>query len=135
MQTDVRVQLAEARLSEELYRSIRESDSICPREADDALNDASRAVVEAMKRAHGEAWLVRINTYDEETKHLVKAPSEDTLCNFSGDAVIPRFDEALQHLLQARKNAEYKGVAADKYRVDQINDRIKELGGAFLFWS
>lgn len=137
-QVDKTLDEARVMMLHELERSFREGDG-WPVEADHDLNDAHRALVDAMAKAHGgECWLGRINLYGAErhgaSPYLWKW--DGTLVrNFSCAFAVPRHDAELERLIRERDDAPYITTAADAVRVDAIFDRITALGGHHLFWT
>ena len=131
--------LAEARraLAREVRRGMREGGGSLP-EADDDINDASRAVVRFMAAERGEAWLGKINLYGNE-RHggaLVMWQWDGTsVYNFGADFVCPTHDAELERLIHERDAAPYTTTAADAARVDAILARLEEVGGIHLYWT
>ncbi|GAC1475597.1 MAG: hypothetical protein PVSMB8_00310 [Vulcanimicrobiaceae bacterium] len=125
------VKAAAARNGLELARSIREGDGWTT-EADNALNDSSRALVHAMADEHGQAWLGKINRYNSAKDPIVWKWDESIVYNFSADFVLPCDDAELARMIEAHGGQPFKGA---RERVDAIIDRIKALGGHLLVWS
>jgi hypothetical protein len=142
--------LAEAtrRLTDCLFESIRRGGGHHPEEADPVLNDASRAVVEAMAAANGgECRLGRVNLYkgqpdDDDGLHeplhwetpLWKWTGKP-VCNFGASFVVPRYDAELERLIRDRDAAPYTTTATDYERVTVIQERLDTIGGLNLHWS
>ena len=142
--------LAEAtrRLTACLFESIRRGGGFHPEEADPILNEASRAVIEAMAAANGgECWLGRVNLYkgwpeDDDGQHeplhwttpLWKW-TENPVCNFGASFVVPRYDADLERLIRERDIAPYTTTATDCERVTVIHARLDAVGGVNLHGS
>lgn len=126
---------ADVALGLELRRSMREGGGT-PRESDSALNDASRALVQAMHEAHGEAWLGKINLYHgDEGKPCVWKWDGRIVHTFSAAFVLPARDEEVERLIIERATSRYCGTAADADAVHAIIERVEAAGGKLLFWS
>lgn len=128
---------ARAELAREAARSAREGGGL-PTEADDAVNNASRRVVDAVHAAHGQAWLGQINLYGEDrgmADRVLRRWDESPVLNFEAAFVVPGYDDELVRLIIERDVAPYTSMAADVPRVDAITQRIAELGGALLIWT
>jgi hypothetical protein len=110
-------------------RSVRMSDSFCPCEADDDLNESAIQVIEAMKQEHGEAWIIAPNT----GKYFKAA--DDNIYIFCGCYVVPKYDDGLNQLVQDRLEADYTGTKDDSERVARIQLAVEEIGGASICWS
>jgi hypothetical protein len=125
-------------LRAELARSVADG-GFLPVEGDDALNDASRAVVDSYEVG---CWLGRINEYQTDPKFGTRENvawkwAGDTVRNFSATWVIhgDRDITALVDLIRERTRAPYTGTGADRKRVDEIFAEVGRLGGATLEWS
>lgn len=136
------VQEAHGKLSREFMRGVRECGG-WPGESDDEINDASRAVVEAMRAEHGQAWLGKINLYDADRVKNGGGRPEQVLWkwdgslvhNFEACFVAPCFDAELVRLIVERDAAPYTGTREDCARIEAITDRINAIGGVNLFWT
>lgn len=131
------VQDSKTKLAREVARGLREGDGCLP-EADASVNNASRAVIQAMHNEHGQAWLGKINLHGDERHggHPVICKWDGGLVyNFGAEFVLSYFDAELQRLIQERDDAPYTSVAADVPRVNAIMARIKSLGGVLLIWT
>lgn len=109
----------------------------CFVEADGDLNDASRAVVGAMRKTHGQAWLGIVNRYrdDGDKPWIWQYDPAEGLYNFGASFVLPAYDAELERLLRERHEAEYTDVGADGRRIQAIHLRIEAVGGVSLCWS
>jgi len=77
----------------------------CLPESDNEINNASRNVVKAMHKDHGECWLGKINLYGDDKDKPEKALWKydgGTVYNFSSSFVVPCFDQELVDLILAR---------------------------------
>ncbi len=99
-------------------------------EADAPLNRAARGVIEAMRVESGSAWLVDVNVGTWTEWDGAEAPR-----NFCATHVLPRLDDHVRHLIDARLSAPYEGAETDRVRVDAIQDAIDAAGGQVLVWS
>jgi hypothetical protein len=129
------VKKTHAELSLAVARSARDNDG-WPSEANETINNASRAVVLAMFADHGAAWLGKINrARDERSGAPVWAWDGGLVYNFAADFVVPAFDAELARLILEREAAVYTSVADDAPRVYAILERVKAIGGLLLFWT
>lgn len=100
------------------------------------LNDLQRELIMAFEREHGQAWLGKINLYDEDKgQPIIWRYQGDLVRNFTARFVIDHFDLELHRLIIERSQAEYTGTRDDYKRVEQITARIHELGGEMLIWN
>jgi hypothetical protein len=90
----------------------------------------SQGLIASMKKVKGAAWLGKING---EGRRTLWEWDGGTLSAVGADFVLPRYDAELDALLVARYNAEYKGVANDAKWVEDILNRIDQLGGELLY--
>lgn len=106
-----------------------------PSEFERRLNELNRFLIEAFAKEKGEAWLGRVNRYEEDRgkPYLVKYEGQKVY-NFEYTFIVPCHDKELITLIKEREGAEYTGTCEDAPRVTKILDRIKELGGASLVW-
>jgi hypothetical protein len=128
-------------LTHEFVRALHEGDGCLP-EADEAINNASRRVVEAMREEHGEAWLGQINLSEGDRVRNGGKPEAamwrwdgGLVYNFGSSFVLPRFDAELLKMILERDTAPYTGGAEDAPRLQKITDRVREIGGHTLVWS
>jgi hypothetical protein len=129
--------LAEAKraLAQELVRGLKEGDGWLP-EADDDINDASRAVVQFMATEHGHAWLGEINLEGDARRLPIMWQWDGTpVHNFGASFVCPQQDAELERLIRERHDAPYTGTKEDATRVDAIRARLKAIGGVHLHWT
>lgn len=120
------VKEASERLGRELARIRAEGHDTIP-EADSRVNDASRAIVDAMAKEHGEAWLALVNPRNGE-ESLWKWDGS-TVYNFGADMVLPCDDAELRRLLAAfRQKSSIMEIKA-------IHDRLSTIGGQLLIWG
>jgi hypothetical protein len=112
-------------------------------EADGALNNSTRHLIEAMRTDKGSAWLGYVNLHDERRfKNGNTDPSKaywkwdgGLVYNFGADFVAPVFDQVLFDLIRERDLTTYTSVAADVPHVRAIHERIAAIGGLLLMWS
>ena len=122
----------------ELIRSIRESESFTPCEADDKLNDSTHNLINAMVNHHGTIYLGNISLHGAERGKmpvLRKYPDNDIVYNFQHSFAVPTDDEELKQLIHKRDTTPYTGTIQDGKLVDEIFNRIEKLGGTYLTWS
>ena len=55
--------------------------------------------------------------------------------NFEYDFCLPVNDDIIQYMIQDRDRTPYTGTTDDYKRLDNIQNRIDELGGELLFRS
>ena len=125
-------------LGQEIRRAHVDGDGSMP-EADAGVNDASRRMIEAVKREHGSAWLYKINLHGEERGNEHEAAFEwdgsSPIYNFGCDAVAPFRDAELVGLIMARDAGPYTSVRDDVPRVNAIMDRIRAIGAHLVIWT
>lgn len=102
-------------------------------EFDKRINDYSRQTIEAMKAEKGQAWLLKINRYKDETEkpYLVEYTGQD-IYNFEYTAVIPVNDSEIIEMLKYYETLKF-GDGIMTY-IEKITKRIYDLGGVNLFW-
>jgi len=98
-------------------------------------NKISRAIVRAVLREKGEAWLWQINPYNGDADVIVRKYEKGMVYNFGASLVTPRYDSKLEQLIIDRLAAEYTGTKDDLVRVNEIMARAGEVGASHLFWS
>lgn len=126
---------ANKNLNAAVAQSCREGDGWCL-EADDRVNDASRDVVTAMRDKHGQAWLGRINIYEQDRgKPVMWEWDGELVRNFAASFVTPRYDADLVQEILDRHNAEYTGTKDDLRRITAIYNHVEAIGGASLLWT
>ena len=98
------------------------------RETDEKLNDQSRSIIEAYKEEYGDAVLAL--WYPNYGEERIMFPASDHNPNFCADIVLPSVDDRLRDLItELRAN----GYSSELF--DRIEERLKEIGAAYLFWS
>ena len=131
------VKRASVKLGLELARSLREGGGT-PVEADPSLNEASRRVVQAMRKKYDDAWLGEFNPSVKgvpiQKDLLWKWDGRDVL-NFEASFVVPKYDQLLVRMLLDRLTAKYTGTKDDAVRITAIQNRIRDLDGELLAWS
>ncbi len=118
-----------------LAEGIRANDGCLPCEADDNVNDASRALIDTALREHGSAWLGIVNRSGDHCQPWIWAWDGHPVENFGAAFVLPAHDAELERLLQERHAAPYTGVAEDARLVEGIMSRISAVGGFSLVWT
>jgi len=94
----------------------------------DAQNDRQREIIVAML-VKGEAWLAKLHG----GKGLCKYLGSHQLFNFSADLVVPQFDAELDQLVKEFQAMGWnKSAVANK--LNQISEKVKQLGGHELCW-
>jgi len=105
-------------------------------EANETWNDTQRRLILDTAAQHGQAWLGKINLYDNDKNNLVIWQwAGDVVYNFGCAFVIPAYDADLEKMILDRANAPYTGTAGDYPLVNAICNRIESLGGHCLVWS
>ena len=100
------------------------------------LNDLQRELVGACAHEWGEAWLGKVNLYQEDRGHPVICRWDGELVtNFGARFVLPSFDLVLERLIVARDAGPYRGSAVDYELVTEIHRRVAKLKGEFLIWN
>lgn len=111
----------------------------CLPEADEGINGASRTLIRAMHKEHGEAWLGNVNLHKrykgEEEAAMWKYNAEDAIYTFGAAFVAPRYDAELVRLIDERFDAPYMGTKEDYERIEKIYTRLAEIGGENLHWT
>lgn len=126
---------AEKRHLDKLFESARMGDG-WPCEADEALNNSCRGVVDAMAEEHGSCWLGKINLYREDRgRPCLWKWNGELVLNFSCAFVLPDYDAELEQLILTRSDAPYTTSADDLERINLITERIRAVGGMMLFWT
>lgn len=120
------VKEASERLGRELARIRAEGHDTIP-EADSRVNDASRAIVDAMAKEYGEAWLALMNPHKGEES--VWKWDGSTVYNSSADMVLPCDDAELRRLL-----ADFRQKSSIM-EIKAIHDRLAAIGGEILIWG
>ena len=97
------------------------------------INDTNRALIEAVHVHEGEAWLGKVNLYDDDGKQW-RFDYGATVWNCSADYVLPERNQEIEDMVIARDNAPYTGTKDDYERVKAIHEAIEEAGGYLLHW-
>lgn len=104
-------------------------------ESDEQYNDTNRALIQAAKAQHGQAFLGSFNYHGDRRIAVVegrKSPlweyTGQKLYNFCADFVVPCKDEQLAELIR-RWNSE-----GDARLVSKISNLVEQLGGFTLLW-
>lgn len=125
---------AKTHLANLVVQALKEND--CLPEASPEINDASRAVIEAMREEFGSAWLGNVNLYTpEDHKRVVWKHDGGLVHNFEAAFVMPTYDPETERLIRERAAAPYTGTAEDAPRIEAIHQRILLLGGVILYWT
>ena len=95
----------------------------------DAQNDRQREIIVAML-VKGEAWLAKLNGH----KGLWKYLGNEQIFNFGADLVVPQFDAELNQLIYDFQNMPVYGKTAVMQILNQISEKVKQLGGYELVW-
>lgn len=126
---------AKRELSNAAFEDLRDGDGWFT-ECNDDLNDKSRAVIRAYEVEYGEAWLVKVNLYNDQEVPMWKHDGRyGIVYNFSCCGVIPHYDAELERLILERKHTKYEGTGKDTVLINVIFDRMHELGGTSLIWT
>ena len=109
----------------------------CLPESHTPINDASRALIQAMFDAHGpEIGVGDFNPRQGFNPHRAADRADASLWhNFGIDFITPAWDATLREMLLERLMGPYRGVAADSIALDLIMERIDNLGGYTLVWT
>jgi hypothetical protein len=106
------------------------------------INEASRAVVDAMLQENGEAWLCIVNVYEDTPRCfdgkpvvLWKHTGDRIVRNFSASFVLPAYDADLERLILERHESTYTGTADDLERIEAIHAAAEKAGGIRLVWT
>lgn len=105
-------------------------------EADDEYNDFNRKIISAFKKLHPKAHLGNVSNYNTLARQDlingdIKALTEydgRVVYNFGCDFIVPDYDEKLNDLIRDW-NDEFKSA-----KVEDIYDRVKNLGGVYFIW-
>ena len=109
------------------------------READDTYNDYNRDIIAAFKETYSTAFLGNINFYGEKRPKIVDGSvsvydeyTGQLVYNFGADFVISTKDELLESMIRTWNGGH---THSDKRNlINQITDRITELGGICFIW-
>src|SRR5947207_2505841 len=93
-----------------IRKALKAMDNVGPHgEACDEVNNASRALVDAVQEECGECWLGRINLYREHRVDGKALPENamwkrngEFIYNFGADFVLPKYDEKLHQMILDR---------------------------------
>lgn len=98
-------------------------------------NQRQRAKIRRMKREDGACFIVDVNGFRDKPDWKPLAQYRFGLpYNFTGCAIVPKYDERLAFLIRDRAASPYTGTADDGRRIDSIFNRIEEIGGDTLSW-
>ena len=105
-------------------------------ESDDYNNGLNRKQIEAFKNEFGSAYLGNVNYYDDERQEVIKGVvpvlteyTGQDIYTFSCSFCVPCRDELLEDSI--RRWNKSSSLAT----VDEIFDRVEELGGILLIWT
>lgn len=107
-------------------------------EADSRTNSLSRAIVVAMKREKGAAFLYKINLHGKERgirENICQEWTGQMVYNFGWSVVAPVRDETVIDLICSRDAAEYTGTKDDTARIDAIFKRLEGISAIYLHWQ
>lgn len=109
----------------------------CLPEACGPINDASRAIIAAVIKAHGHAYVCVINRDDEERKKPLFRYVENAMevKNFQATYVLTEPDSELERLMLAREAARYGNMTEDEIRINAIADHAQKIGALDLIWT
>ena len=105
-------------------------------EADEVLNNATRAMIQLFRERHKHLWFGNVNLYEETRHRPVLVPDEgQKIYNFEYSFMVPCVDTELVMMIVERDQAEYTSMKDDFKRVEKIIRRITDIGGEHLHWS
>lgn len=106
------------------------------RESDDTHNDLNRELLAAMKQIYGHVYLGNVNYYDERREQICTGKASvyeeytgQKIFNFHCSFAVPVKDDRLEQMIRDWN----KGTASGQ-SVEQIMERIDELGGEHFIW-
>jgi len=100
------------------------------------LNERSGLLVEAYRNEHGEAWLGKINLYENDRgKPVMWQWDGSPVSAFVAVFVAPRYDAELVQMVTERDAAPYTGTRDDSVLVDRIFERLDAIGARSLIWN
>ena len=100
------------------------------------LNERSGLLVEAYRNEHGEAWLGKINLYENDRgKPVMWQWDGSPVSAFVAVFVAPRYDAELVQMVEERDAAPYTGTRVDSVLVDRIFERLDAIGARSLIWN
>lgn len=126
---------ARQRLNRSFVSSCRESGNCTPLEADDYLNEASRACIQACRDEHGAAWVGLINHYAGHDSVLWEWDGARPVYNFGADFVLPVPSEDVVLLIGRYRRLSWPQFAEMAELIDEINEAVERAGGVLLTWS
>lgn len=117
-------------------RLIQENDGSLP-ESCEELTLANFQVIAAMKLAHGQCWLGKINYYNwnDEPIILWEYDGSDPSAGYGADFVLPSYSAELEAMIVARLTGPYEGTRDDMKKIAAIYKKIAELKGETMIWS
>lgn len=106
-------------------------------EFDKSINDISREKIEAAKIAWGQVWLGKINLYGDERKETYEMVeyAGQRVYNFEYGFISPAKDEQLEKMIDDKDKSTWISSADDQKTVDDIFNRMDEIGAIVLLWS
>lgn len=126
---------ASNRLTTVFIQAIRDGEGSVG-ECNDEVNNASRDVILAYHKEHGECWLGEVNPPNKDkSRILVKYDPEKPIHNFCCGFVTPSYDAELVRLIEERLDCSYTTSDDDYKLITAIDDRRTAIGGRSLFWS
>lgn len=104
-----------------------------PTEADFSINDIQREKILAYHQLNPSAVVGLVNKHGRE--NFLQIYRGEKVLNFEWDFIIPQYDAELLKLLTEREQATYTGTKEDAIKIDKIYERVKQLGGLYLYWA
>ena len=103
----------------------------------DEFNARTRAKIRKFKNAHnGVCYLGYITLHDwNRDKPILRKYTHGMVFTLDAAFAIPDYDEKLVKMIRDRDEGEYTTTPHDCVLVDQIINRIVELGGICLNWN
>lgn len=105
-------------------------------ESDNYNNGLNRKQIEAFKDEFGAAYLGKVNYYDNERQGVIKGTvpvlteyKGETVFTFSCSFCVPCRDEQLEDSIRRWNKSSSSAT------IDEIFDRVEELGGILLIWT
>lgn len=115
-----------------------------PTELDMRINDISRATMRQMQNLYGNCYLVNINLHGDQRGNrasvAVKADAQEgsetfNAYNFSGDYAAPMITDELVDLILQRDKIDTTRMAVSVASINQIQDKLMNLGAIPLLWA
>lgn len=114
-----------------ICRDLQEAGSL--QENNWQLEIVNGEIVGKMHYDFGGCWLWQVNAHNPDD--IVKEHHPDSADFWGASFVTPTYDAELERLIKLRLAAPYLGTDVDRVAVNQVFNRMEEIGGISLLWS